>query len=556
MRTGLAASEKHRLPDSRASGDSSTSRRSNYWGATVRLDRVELGRLAVAQRSPLRYIERRVEHLNLVDDYHYGVAVKQQFEVPLHAEKGAANQSEHDLLIPLGQYSKDRMPDLVVQGPHGEILPVLSRTEQGEVVAALFSAYWQGRLSATSGAASKNEIEAAWGAVQSAAKQIVTSARPGAYLARHRLKRTLEERSGAPDIAPDYRCFLLTILAEDGFWIGLTALAESRLLIARYRGVPGRRYVLTIEHTERFHYRGYAKTTVLGMMRQALAWFALIGIPIARPVANLGQAASLWIVQTVPEGLEPLRCFWKKQVGDSRAEDPVSVMVSRAVAERHEHHGADNPDRDLLLMDVQLSPSSSIAGAIALAAFLLVVSTYVYQALPGIRYDVKDEDRIVLVGLGSVFAAVPAALAGGLAVRGQTFVRRASKGPRLLLAALSAQAAFLATVVSLKGLGALAEGVAYILSIYSLIVIGLFSFIQWGPRWRKNERSRRKSATILTSPGECRRNQTRDAIRWLLFWTLVVLVFARAQSVLQHQHFFTADFPTNVWGAWWSWFGL
>jgi hypothetical protein len=515
----------------------------------MELDPIELGRLAIMQRAPLRYIERRVELLDLSDDYHYGVTVTQQFVVPFHGKRGAASPVAHNLLIPLGQFSKDRIPDMRILGPDGSVLPLLSRALHGKILSTLLTTRWQDAFFGGVSEASRDAAIELWRAIQIAAAQVVTSARPGAHLTIYRLRRYLEEFSKDKEIAKDLRCFLLTILAEDQFWLGLNALAESRLMVAQFAGVPGQRYVVTISHTERFRYTGYAS----GTPRKLLAWLGLISIPIARSVANLGQAASLWVVQSVPEGLEPLRCFWKKDGKTVHPEDPVSVDVTRAVAGRYEKPG-DTSEQDTLLLDVQISPASAIASTIALAAFLLIISTYVYQALPGLRYPSHGEDRTILVGLGSIFAAVPAAIAGALVYKGETFVRRASRGPRVLLAVLSAQAAFFAAVVSLKGLGSLAEAVAYILSIYSLIVIGLFSFIQLGPRWRKSTRSRRKSATALASPVECRKRQIRGALRWLAFWTFVVLVFARSQAVLQHQHFFTHAFPRNVWHAWWSWF--
>jgi hypothetical protein len=519
------------------------------------LEPIELGRLAIMQRYPLRYFERRVEHLSLTDDHHYSVAVTQQFVVPSHAEGDAQQNGKKDLLVPLGQFAKDRMPDLRATDADGATLPFLTLLERAQVGQALFASRWQNGLLGRVAGETKNEASDIWRIIQFAVGQIVTGGRPAAYLAIYRLKGYLVEMSRLAQPDPDLHCFLLAILAEDEFWEALRSLAETRLMVGRMRGVPGRTYVVNVGYTERFRYRGYAKTSASGLVRKGLAWLGLIGIPVARSVANLGQTAALWIVQSVPEGIEPLRCYWKKNGHVSRAEVPVSVDISRAVAERHQEPG-EKPQQDVVLLDVQLSPSSAIVATIALAAMLLVVSTYVYQALPGLRLSHHDEDRTVLVGLGSIFAAVPAAIAGALAYKGQTFVQRASRGPRTLLAILSAAAAFFAAVVSLKDLGALTEVVAFSLSIYSLIVIGIFAFIQLGPRWRKNERSRMKSATVLASPSECRQKQIRDALIWLGFWTLVVLVFARSQAVLQHRHFFTNQFPANVWRSWWSWFGL
>lgn len=523
------------------------------------LEPIELGRLAVMQRSPLHYVERRVEHLDLTDDHHYGVQVTQQFVVPPHGGNDEKTHAPRGLLIPLGQFSKDRMPDLRVTAPDGSMLPFLTLKERAHVGEALFSSRWQNLFVDHVPTATRDDALEIWQVMQVTAGQIVSYGRAEAYRAVYRLKGYLVEQSNLVSSNQDLHDFVLSILANDDLWDALRALAESRLLIARMQGVPGRTYVVTIDYTERFHYRGYAKRTVSHFFRRFLAWLGWIGIPVARSVANLGQTSSLWIVQSVPEGLEPLRFYWRKEGHVQGMAEPVSVNMTRAVAERHQEPG-EKPERDLVLLDVQLSRSSAIVATIGLAAILLVVSTYVYQALPDLRmahhHRNEDEVRTVLIGLGSIFAAVPAAIAGALAYRGQAFVQHVSRGPRNLLAVLSAAAAFFAAVVSLKNLGTLTEVMAFALSIYSLIIIGTFGFIQLGPRWSESALSKARSAKTRASPNSCRRWQVLGACVWLAVWLLVVLVFARSQAVLQHKHFLTHEFPVNVWRAWWSWFGL
>ena len=520
------------------------------------LSPIELGRVAKMQQAPLRYIERRVEHLDLPDDYHYGVRVTQQLVIPRHGNGAEEDPGTHDLLVPLGQFSKDRMPGLRVIGPDGLVLPLLSRMERGYVGATLFITRWQGRFFKELPDEALIDAQQLWRVdLHFAVGQIVMTSKNESNLQVYRLRRYLAERSREDGIDGALRKFILAILDEEELWRDLNALAETRLLVAKMRGEPGRTYIVTIEYTERFHYRDISKTSPSHIVSVGLEWLGLVGMQIARSVANLGQTASLWIVQSVPDGAEALRYYWEREKDIVRPLEPISVESTRAVVSRRQE-GDEPSENDLLLLDVQLSPSSAIAATIALAALLLVVSTYVFQALPDLRSQPNSEERAILVGLGSIFSAVPAGIAGALAYRGQTFVRRASRGPRVLVAILSAQAAFFAAVVSLKNLSDLSEGVAYVLSIYSLFIIGIFGFIQLGPRWRKNERSRRKSATDVTPPNECRTNQIRQALVFLLIWTIVVLAFARSQSVLQHAHFFTPDFPGNVWRAWWSWFGL
>jgi hypothetical protein len=532
------------------------------------------------EQAPTRYVELRVESLELLHDYHYGVTLTQQFVAPHHADSSSA-ASELELLVPLGQFSKERMPDLRVEGPDGMLLPILGRTERSAVGATLFSAKWGRRFFEGIPSAAHTEAREAWDVILKVVAEAINASKREAEIKLYWLERLLRLWDlGRPEISPGPAA----LLGSEEVWIDLYALAETRLLVATLRGVPGRPYAVTATYTERFHYRGYARNSLSGVVRKGLAWLGLISLPIARSVANVGQAASLWIVQSMPEGVEALRYYWKRDKDDSGTPEPVSTDVARAVA-HHYHSPEDEREKDLLLLDVQIAPSTAIVATIGLAGLLLFISTYVYQAIPTLidpQGDARliltqvggtafvdspnapgqpseptdDTYRTLLVGLGSIFAAVPAAIAGALAYRGETFVRRVSRGPRFLLAGLSAQAGFLAVVVSLKSLGDLAEGSAYILSVYSVAIIGIFGFIQFGFRWRKNERSRMRSRTERLSPIDCRRSQVRAAITWLVLWTIVVVVFARCQVVLQEDHFFTDEFPDNVWRAWWSWFGL
>jgi hypothetical protein len=532
----------------------------------------ELGRLAILQKEPLRYVERRAESLDLVDDHHYGVAVTQQVLVPFHGD--AQDPAERELLIPLGQFSKDRLPNLRVQSPDGANLPLLSRNERATLGAQLFSAEWGRDFFQELPEGEQAAANTLWNAVLKLVGRAVAGSKRDAEIALETLEQTLGSWHQAPEVPESIRLAALALQSNEAAWVALNALTETRLLTARMRGVPGRTYQVTVTYTERFAYRGYATSwSSRNLMRRGLAWLGLITIPIARNVANVGQAASLWIVQSMPEGVEALRYYWKRDRHRKTPDDPVSVEVTRTVASSHPIPGREYQYG--LMLDAQIAPSTALVALVGLAALLLLVSTYVYQAIPtitgsdpaiahanfmGMHISAQvgkpstDKDRVLLVGLGSIFAAIPAAIAGALAYRGQTFTRRISRGPRALVALLSVLAAVFAVVVSLKGLGDLAEAVAYALSIYSLWLIGIAGYIQWGPRWRKHEKSRWKSTTSEASPIGCRRNQFWSAFGFLLFWTFVVVVFARCQAVLQERHFFTSEFPGNIWRAWWSFF--
>src|ERR1700730_8416476 len=88
----------------------------HHHGASVtagsRLDPLALGALVMMQQTPRRFGERRTEHFELHDNKHYAVKVDYQFHVPRHGPAPI----EGELLIPLGLFGKDRLPDLSVTG--------------------------------------------------------------------------------------------------------------------------------------------------------------------------------------------------------------------------------------------------------------------------------------------------------------------------------------------------------------------------------------------------------------------------------------------------------
>jgi hypothetical protein len=531
------------------------------------LKRIEIGRLAIMQRSPLRYIERRHEHLDLTDDFHYGVTLVQQVEIPTHGERG--KPSEQDVLIPLGQFAKDRLPDLHAEGPDGSAVPLLSREDRGRLGATLLTNLWARSFFSAAPKEDRDTARAAYKTIFALIATVVTSSQAGAEKALELLEETLTAWTQSGRKPEAVQLAALALLCDERFWIEADALARSRLLVARMRAMPGRHYALTVRHTERFPYHRRGRRGLIERLRSVVGALGLTATEIRRDVANVGQTASLWVVQSVPEGVEALRYYWASQRHSNRPSDPVSVQANRAVAAWHPRRRA--PAADLLVLEVQMAPTNAIVAAIGLAVLLLLVSTYVYQAIPTlahessashqmlasidtpIQHGIDQGDRTLLVGLGSLFAAVPAAIAGALAYRGQPFVMRLSRVPRGLLGILSVLAGFFAVVVSLKNLGSMTEATAYVLSIYSLWVAGIFIYIQWGPRWRKSERTRWEWRTRRASPRRCRRNQSWLAFVWLVAWTFGVVLFAHCQVALQDAHFFSHEFPLNIWRALRSW---
>lgn len=518
------------------------------------LNPVEVGRLAIMQQRPLRVIERRVETLSLSHDHHYSVSVTQQLTIPPHVSDAELGAQVAAALIPLGYFRKARLPDLRVYGPDGIVLPLLSRAERAKTIAVMFTSGWQSTFLANVGTDETTAAISVWADVQSRVGRIVTALRDPAQQLIADLHAYLVRRHS--EALGTIKSAIRTIVNEGSFWKELDALAESTLLIAKSPAVVGETYVFAMEYTERFSYEPEQFTSqrriIASLRHKTLAWLGWIAIPIYRTVANVGQAASLWVVQTTPDGVEPLRAFWNDP-SETLSPKRVDVSADRIIASRY-MDSATEPGAHELTVEMQMAPSAAVGTATLLATLLWFVATYIYQGVDDITRDSGQQAN--LIGLGSLFAAVPAAVAGLLAYAGRPFARRVSRGPRLVLAALAAQAGFLAIVIGLKDVNeSWVEMSALILLTYAFASIGALGYIQFGPRWRKSDRSRLPATTADTAPELCRAKQVRWATTFGIVWLLATIVVARCEVVLQHDHIFTARFPGNVWHAWWSWFG-
>lgn len=419
--------------------------------------------------------------------------------------------------------------------------------------------------------AQDDDVQKIWTIIRTSVERIITSPEEGAQLVMYDLAIFLREQSINQEQPHDARCFLLSILATDQFWRSLKRLAKIRLVFTQMHGRPGHRYVVTIEYTERVprpsvlsrkqRRRRYARKnlglTTRRLARHLLGGLGMDSIGIVRRTINVGQAASFWVIFSIPDGVEPIRCFWRRTMDKVLPQDVVSIDSRKAAVGRH-HRQGQTISPDVLSLDLQIETSSAITGAAGLSALLYLVAIYVYKRMPELIHEQEIHKSLSnyasgLIGIGTILAAVPATLAGALAYRGHTFVRQVSYGPRAMLALLSAQAALLAIVMSLHGPGSFATVLAYILSIYSLSVTGIFLWIRFGTRWRKSERSRWQLRTKAASPLRCRKKQAWEAIYFLVLWLLMVLLVARGQAVLQTEHVFGSKFPENLWHAWRSW---
>jgi hypothetical protein len=533
----------------------------------MQLTPTNLERVAIMQQSPLRYFERRIEHAALMDDRHYAMTVTQQFTVPLSHGQDINLSTDQPVVVPLGWFAKDRLPNIEVLAEDGSILPFLKRRDQGKVGAVLFAAEWRRNFFFDLPGDAEDEAQLQWALIRECVEQVLTSTRKAAQVVVYSLRQHLREQSLDKEAPRAIRCFLLAILAEDEFWRALKTLAEVRLLFTRMSCKPNRPYVVTIKYVERFDdrlppprairdrarwYRRRNRTvTARRITRGALGWFGVSNIGLTRKAINLGQAASFWIIFSTPEGVEPIRCFWRKTRGNVLHEDIVSIDSTKAALGKH-HTNGQSVAPDVLMLDVQIAPSSAILSAAVLAALLFLVGFFVYKAMPQLACEhnyqlpcvkgklelkkhlqgASEEYLTSLLGIGTILSATPAAIAGALAYRGHTFVRRASRGPRIMLALLSAEAALLAVVMGVHGPGEFARDLAYALSVSALPVAGIFTYIRFGWRWRRNERSRRPLKTKAKSPDDCRRKQVLYASRFLLPWLLLATLVALAQVVL------------------------
>ncbi len=513
----------------------------------MKLDPIAVGRLAKLQKYPVEFIERRVENIDLKDDRHYAVTVTQQLIIPTH---GLNDTVETTVLVPIGYYSKSLLPDLRVAGADGTELPVANRADRGRITAIIITSAWENVIFDAVSAGDHASAESMLTIIQAYIGHIATEQPLKAQEAYEQLNVLVAEWSSSSNISSEMQNAATSLLGTPDFWTAVQAMVDTRLIVATMEARPGSQHVLTSTYTERFSYVKQGSMRWLVSLVQWLGWSAY---GTSRRTANLGRTRSLWVIQTLPPGVEPVRSYWEDRA--NVPEDDVALIAEsdRTVANRYDEVLPTGEKPPSLLLDAQVAPSASIAIATLLALLLLGITTYIYQAPKLFTAADAGLEQTNFIALAGVFAAVPAAVGAALAYNGQTFVRRLSRGPRLVLSLLSIQAALLAVLICLKRTTHAIEISSLVLSIYSLVAAGVFGFVWLGPRWRKSRRSRLRLLTAPATPEGCRLAQQRIASAYLGMLTLAVVVFARCQTSLRYAHFFTRHFPTNIWHAWWSW---
>lgn len=513
------------------------------------LDAAELSRLVRIQQRSHDLIDRRVEHLGLLLDHHVSARVTQQVRVPAVLPSEVSGTELPTVLIPLGYFGKELRADLKVCGPDGLVLPVLSRAEQAKTIAVLFTSGWQSTFLDGVDGEHAAEALALWDRVQHEIRFVVIAPTDPARAKIDELRSALVAfQTTAGD---QVKAAITRVLVDGSFWSELAALAETELLIARASRLSvGATYVFSVEFTEPAPYVGGVFRVRAG--RSALlGWLGWIGVPILRWFANVGQAASFWVVQTTPDGVEPIRAYWADAAGGRPHE--VAVSADRIVASRHMVKTDDASARELI-MEVQMKPSSEVTTATVLAIMLWFVATYVYREVPDITADPSQQAS--LAGTGSLFAAaVPAVLAGLLAYSRGRLARLVIRGPRVVLGGLAVLAGFLAIVLSLTSLSpSWVEALSVVVLTYACVATGVLGYVQFGPRWRQIGQS--GGLTTKTTPEQARARQLRCASAFAVLWLLGTVVVVRCEVVLRQTDIITSEFPGNLWHAWWSWFGL
>jgi hypothetical protein len=514
------------------------------------LDPIEVGRLAKLQKYPLEYLERRVESIDLKDDHHYSVTVTQQIIIPSHGE---GKQEVSQALIPVGYYSKTFLPDLRVARENGSELPVANRADRALLTAIIVGSPWEHLVLDAVPAGEKDAAEGLWTVVQDYIGEIATEQPKQAQTLFDDLRELLNEWGASSKLTPHLRSAAAAVIATPEFWTAVEAMIDTRLIVATIRGTTGEPTVVTCTYTERF---SYVKQGQMRWLVSLLQWLGWLAYGITRRAANMGRTRSLWVLQSLPPGVEPIRSYWEDQANEAADDVALIAESDRTVANRYDEPLAAGDRPPSLLLDAQMAPSASVGIAALLSALLVCITTYIYQAPQLFASTDAGATQTNFIALAGVFAAVPAGVGAALAYNGQTFARRLSRGPRLVLALLSIQAAVLAVLICLKQTTHAIEVASLVLSVYSLFAAGVFAFIVYGPRWRKNHRSRWKWLTQPATPAGCQQYQRRIATAYLVVMLFCVLVFARCQTVLRYSHFFTRHFPGNIWHAWWSWFGL
>ena len=493
----------------------------------IRETDTEIERLAAILDRPTQFIERRIETLDFQSDGTIHVSTSQQFVAPPFGPPGDFEDDptvqDVDLLVPLGYFAKGRLPDLVVLGPAGERLPVLSRSDRAELGADLFSLRFKTAFIDTTEEQSRAVLEARWTFIESFIKVIAIELEDVALRVLHNLEDQLQIALDSE--ADETVASQIERLFRDAvFWDSLTALASTALLIASMDGKPGTPYVVQIDYSENPE---RPRPKRFGLLNRILVALGFTYVEVTRRVVNFGSTQSLWVIAQMPSEAETLRFYWASQEEEIRRRDAVVNQDAAVLGSYDGHRGA--PGQSIL--HFQLRPSADLVSAMALSALLAVVSTYSYEQ----SSLASPHDPGLLIAF---FAAVPGLIAGRLAYGGHRFLRLVSKGPRLGIAAMSALSLALSASLTMRGFDSLSEYLSLVTAIQCVSLGVAFVYIQFGSRWRMNGHSRRPRRVLTMTPGDCKRLQQKYARMALAIWLIVVTAVAILEVYLRRHQIF------------------
>jgi hypothetical protein len=192
----------------------------------MRLDPIELGRLAKLQKYPLEYIERRVENVDLKDDHHYAVNVTQQLEIPSH---GTEPQAARNLLIPVGYFGKSLLPDLRVARESGAELPVANRADRGRITAIIVGSPWEHLFFDEADDDQRGDVERLWTWVQVLLGIISTEQPTQAQEAYDDLRDLVHEWCESQALPEKLRAAAKALEESSDFWATVRATIDTRL---------------------------------------------------------------------------------------------------------------------------------------------------------------------------------------------------------------------------------------------------------------------------------------------------------------------------------------
>ncbi len=255
----------------------------------MRLTSMELNRLVRIYKDPQRYIERRTETMEINYPF-YRTHVRQQFTLPTNHE---GQNDARAVYVPLGNFSKSRLPDLTVLGPGSSLLPSLTRTERVEVITSLLSRLWRDEYFDSMNPAERETALPLWDFVEQTMSKVVESPLGRAAWHVHNLRKVFdhianlrakstdplgkeirkssaeahgdvpskarpeviaeEVNSESSQVALCLQSAAQRLLDSPDFWRQLLRVSRFTFLFAIMEATPGGVYVIQIKYSEQFN---------------------------------------------------------------------------------------------------------------------------------------------------------------------------------------------------------------------------------------------------------------------------------------------------------------